>query len=85
MIVAHSTTDPTDWSLSLSCCLFRAHVDLSRFVVRKITYTGELGLAVTALGSSTALLDVKSAELTTGGTDDASLVGGGVVAMRYKR
>ena len=51
----------------------------------KITYTRELGLAVTALGSSTALLDVKSAELTTGGTDDASLVGGGVVAMRYKR
>lgn len=44
------------------------------------TYTWQLGAAVTALGGSAALLDVKNAELTTGGLDDTGPVGGGVVA-----
>lgn len=47
------------------------------------TYAGQLDAAVTALGGSTALLDVKDAELTTGGLDDTSPVGGGVVAANF--
>lgn len=45
-----------------------------------MTYTWQLGTAVTALGSSAALLDVKNTQLTTGGLDNPSPVGGGVVA-----
>jgi hypothetical protein len=44
------------------------------------TYARELDTAVTALGSSTALLDVKDPGITTGGLDDPRPVGGGVVA-----
>lgn len=44
------------------------------------TYTGQLGAAVTALGGGSALLDVQDTQLTTGRLDDASPVGGGVVA-----
>lgn len=44
------------------------------------TYTRELGTAVTALGSSSTLLDVQSTELTARSLDDAGEVGGGVVA-----
>lgn len=47
---------------------------------RFVTYARELGAAVTALGDSAALLDVKDAELTTGSLGDSGKVGGGVVA-----
>lgn len=43
------------------------------------TYTGELGAAVTALGGSSALLQVQSPELATGGLDNPRLVRRGVV------
>jgi hypothetical protein len=45
-----------------------------------VTYARELGAAVTALGDSASLLDVKQAELTTGSLDDSGSVGTGVVA-----
>lgn len=45
-----------------------------------MTYTRQLGTAVTALGSSATLLDVKNTQLTTGGLDNPGPVGGGVVA-----
>lgn len=47
-----------------------------------MTYANELGAAVTALGDSAALLDVKKTDLTTGSLDDSGSVGGGVVAAR---
>jgi hypothetical protein len=43
------------------------------------TYTRELDAAVTALGGSTPLLDVKVPVLATGGPDNADLVGDRVV------
>lgn len=49
-----------------------------------MTYANELGAAVTALGDSAALLDVKQTELTTGSLDDSGSVGAGVVAMRRR-
>ena len=45
------------------------------------THTGELDAAVSALDGSSALLDVKVTELSTGGLDDADLVGTGVVPV----
>ena len=48
------------------------------------THTGELDAAVTALGSSTLLLQVKVTELTAGGLDDANLVGPRVVPIERK-
>lgn len=45
-----------------------------------MTYARQLVAAVTALGSSSTLLDVQDTELTTGGLDDPGPVGGGVVA-----
>jgi hypothetical protein len=48
------------------------------------TYARELGAAVTALGDSAALLDVKKAELTTGSSDNTGSVGTGVPAIREK-
>ena len=42
---------------------------------------GELGAAVTALGSSTALLDVKDTVLAAGSLDDPGPVGPGVVGV----
>jgi hypothetical protein len=45
------------------------------------TYAGELGAAVTALGDSATLLDVQKTQVTTGGLDDTSPVGSGVVAV----
>ena len=50
-------------------------------LLSRSTYARELGAAVTALGDSAALLDVKQAEVTTGGLDDPGSVGGGVVAV----
>lgn len=47
----------------------------------RVTHTGELDATVTALGSSTLLLQVKVTELTTGGLDDANLVGPRVVPI----
>lgn len=52
--------------------------------VGRMTYTRQLGTAVTALGSSATLLDVKNAELTTGSLDNSGPVGGGVVAGGVK-
>lgn len=49
---------------------------------RTITYTRELGAAVTALGDGSALLDVQNSEVTTGGLDDTGPVGAGVVAVK---
>lgn len=49
----------------------------------RLTYARELGTAVTALGDSTALLDVKKTEVTTGGLDHPGLVGPGVVARNH--
>lgn len=49
-----------------------------------MTYTRQLGTAVTALGSSATLLNVKNAELTTGSLDNSGPVGGGVVADGVK-
>jgi hypothetical protein len=49
-------------------------------VKKESTYARELDTAVTALGSSTALLDVEDPGVTTGRLDDASPVGGGVVS-----
>lgn len=57
---------------------------IHRIIGIKRTYTGELGTTVTALGSSSSLLDVQSTELTTRGLDNAGEVGGGVVA-KYPR
>jgi hypothetical protein len=48
----------------------------------KKTYARELDAAVTALGGSTALLDVKNPSLAAGGLDDPRPVGGGVVATK---
>ena len=48
----------------------------------RLTYAGELGATVTALGDSAALLDVKQTDITTGSLDDSGSVGGGVVAVR---
>lgn len=45
-----------------------------------LTYARELGAAVTALGDSAALLEVKDTELATGSLGDSGDVGGGVVA-----
>lgn len=45
-----------------------------------VTYTRQLGTAVTALGGSATLLDVKNTQLTTGSLDNPGPVGGGVVA-----
>lgn len=45
------------------------------------THTRELDATVTALGSSALLLQVKVSELTTGGLDDANLVGPRVVPV----
>jgi hypothetical protein len=39
-----------------------------------VTYTSELGAAVTALGSSSSLLDVEDTGLTTGRLDDTGPV-----------
>lgn len=52
---------------------------------RGSTHTGELDAAVTALGSSTLLLQVKVTELTAGGLDDANLVGPRVVPIESKK
>lgn len=49
-----------------------------------VTHTGELDATVTALGSSTLLLEVKVPELATGGLDDAHLVGPRVVPIGEK-
>jgi len=49
--------------------------------ITKVTYTGELDSAVTALGGGSALLDVQDSEFTTGCLDDTSPVGRGVVAV----
>jgi hypothetical protein len=46
------------------------------------TYARELGAAVTALGDSASLLDVKQTDITTGSLDDSGSVGGGVVAVQ---
>jgi hypothetical protein len=43
------------------------------------TYTGESNTTITALRSSSSLLQVVVHQLATGGLDDAPLVGGGVV------
>jgi hypothetical protein len=48
---------------------------------RSTTYTGELDAAVAALGSSAALLDVKNAEVATGGLNDPRPVRGRVVPI----
>lgn len=45
------------------------------------TYARQLDAAVTALGGSATLLDVEDAKLATGGLDDTSPVGPGVVAV----
>lgn len=50
--------------------------------ISRLTYARELGAAVTALGDSAALLDVKQTKVTTGSLDDSGSVGGGVVAAR---
>ena len=47
---------------------------------RKKTYTCKLDTAVTALGGSALLLDVKVTELATRGLDNSDLVGTSVVA-----
>lgn len=60
-------------SPSLSSCKIR---------FRTITYTRQLGAAVTALGDGSALLDVQNSEVTTGGLDDTGPVGAGVVAVK---
>jgi hypothetical protein len=52
---------------------------------RGTTHTGELDAAVTALGSSSLLLQVKVTELTAGGLDDANLVGPRVVPIESKK
>ena len=57
-------------------------VSIARFVRFEGTYARELAAAVTALGDGAALLDVKQADVTTGGLDDTGLVGPGVVAAR---
>lgn len=49
-------------------------------IVVGLTYARELGAAVTALGDSAALLEVKHAELAAGSLGDSGDVGGGVVA-----
>ena len=49
------------------------------------THTRELDTAVTALGSGTLLLQVKVTELTTGGLDDANLVGPRVVPVEREK
>jgi hypothetical protein len=46
------------------------------------TYARELGATVAALGSGTALLDVKQTDITAGGLDNAGAVGTGVPAAR---
>lgn len=46
-----------------------------------MTYTRELDLAVTALGSRASLLDVQVSGVAAGGLDDADLVGLGVVPV----
>lgn len=51
----------------------------------RATHTGELDAAVTALGSSALLLQVKVTELTTRGLDDANLVGPRVVPVEGKK
>ena len=48
-----------------------------------MTYARELGAAVTALGDSAALLDVKNTELATGSLDDTGPVGAGVVTRKF--
>ena len=48
------------------------------------TYTGELDAAVAALGSSAALLDVKNAEIATGGLNDPRPVRGRVVPIEIR-
>lgn len=53
-----------------------------KFRFRASTYTRELGAAVTALGDSSALLDVQNSDVTTGGLDDTGSVGTGVVAAK---
>lgn len=60
-------------SPSLSGCKIRSKVT---------TYTRELGAAVTALGNSSALLDVQNSDVTTGSLDDSGPVGAGVVAAK---
>lgn len=74
------------WSLfvCLAECISPIAIVLCRsetiVAIGRVTYTRQLGTAVTALGGSATLLDVKNAELTTGGLDDSGPVGGGVVA-----
>lgn len=63
---------------------FRSPVELSRGF-RSGTYTRQLGATVTALGGGSALLDVQNTQFTTGRLDDASPVGGGVVAGKVER
>lgn len=46
------------------------------------TYARQLVTAVTALGDSAALLDMKQTDITTGSLDHSGSVGGGVVAAR---
>lgn len=48
------------------------------------THAGELDAAVTALGSSTLLLDVEVTELAARSLDDADLVGPRVVPVEQK-
>jgi hypothetical protein len=66
-----------------------AHIPHSRSKMhqgrRGTTHTGELDAAVTALGSSSLLLQVKVTELTAGGLDDANLVGPRVVPIESKK
>lgn len=74
-----------DLCLALSVCLGVVVVSPSVvcILIRGIglkTYTRQLGTAVTALGSGSALLDVQDTQLTTGRLDDTGPVGGGVVA-----
>lgn len=72
LLVAHVPLFPPLWP-SLPGCKIRSKVT---------TYTRELGAAVTALGDSSALLDVQNSDVTTGSLDDSGPVGAGVVAMK---
>lgn len=75
IVVVHPVCAPPRFRFALLVCASKCTIGSW-----DVTYTSELGAAVTALGSSSSLLDVEDTGLTTGRLDDTGPVRGGVVA-----
>lgn len=66
----------------LRVCLVPSFTSQKKIRRCRSTYARQLVTAVTTLGDSAALLDVKQTDITTGSLDHSGSVGGGVVAAQ---